>query len=153
MLGNSACVILKMAFTLTLIVLKDQIINSVLETIQSKDLISYSSKSFSLNSANGLQMAIPALLTRPSILTFLNNFSSSMRDVDQSLTSNGTMMIRGLLDFSSFKGSTDRDIAYTCAPKASKRSQRSLPIPSNGKKPLDIFILEFFSNETPSNPL
>lgn len=84
---------------------------SSLYLISLQIFITYSSKSFSLNSVKGLQMAIPALLTSPSILTFLNNFSSSIRDDDQSLKSIVTMIILGLVAFSSIKGSTDREIA------------------------------------------
>lgn len=51
-------------------------------------MITYSSKSFSLKSANGLHIAIPALLTKPSIDTSLKRFSRSARDVDQLLRDN-----------------------------------------------------------------
>lgn len=71
----------------------------------------YSSKSFSDNSAKGLQIAIPALLTSPSIFTFLKSFSNSIRDVDQSLKSRHSIFMRGLLVFSSFNGLIERDIA------------------------------------------
>lgn len=48
-------------------------------------MITYLSKSSSLKSANGLHIAIPALLTKPSIDTSLKRFSRSARDVDQLL--------------------------------------------------------------------
>lgn len=71
----------------------------------------YSSKSFSLSSVIGLHIAIPALLTNPSIFKFLKQFSSSVLAVSQLLRSIGTIFIPGLDALSSFKGSTEREIA------------------------------------------
>lgn len=89
----------------------------------------HSSKSFSVNSAMGLQIATPALFTSPSIFTFLKKFSSFIRDENQSLKSISNTVIRGLLDLSSFKGSTEREIAYTVAWELSRRSHKSRPSP------------------------
>lgn len=89
----------------------------------------YSSKSFSVISSIGLQIAIPALLTKPSIETLFNRFVNSVRVFVQSLKSSGSVITFGKSAFSSFKGSAEREIAYTVAPSLCKRSHKSRPIP------------------------